>query len=182
MGNDFFWCCFYHFYANTNLCEKLVFENFSVIFPGCGLECKKGNSRFPFSEEQAIHIAYRLFKVHHQIINSGKYSVFLSMCYFPPLQMLFTLVFQRIGWNVTLTCCWYHYFQWKNSTSALKNNYSVQDLLPAILTPTADQPGKCLDSNKNTCTDTGSFWCIIYRAVSLSRLIISVFNMINVCF
>lgn len=49
------------------ICEKLVFKNFSVIFPGCGLERKKGNSKFPFLEEHTIDIGYRLFKMHHEI-------------------------------------------------------------------------------------------------------------------
>lgn len=76
MGN-IFWCCFCHLYANTNVCEKLVFKNFSVIFPGCGLKHNKGSSKFPFSEEHTIRISYRLFKMHHKI---DKHSFFSYVC------------------------------------------------------------------------------------------------------
>lgn len=67
MGSDFFVCCFCHFYANTNQCVKFMYKNFSVIFPGCGLQHKKGNSKFPFLEEHAVHISYRLLKMHNKI-------------------------------------------------------------------------------------------------------------------
>lgn len=68
-----------------------MYKNFSVIFPGCVLQHKKGNSRFPFLEEHAVHISYRLLKMHNKIksINSNKH-IFVCMCNLPPLHMLFT--------------------------------------------------------------------------------------------
>lgn len=71
-----------------------MYKNFSVIFPGCGLQHKKGNGRFPFLEEHAVHISYRLLKMHNKV-NKQQETFFSMYVLSPSTTHVVYITFQR---------------------------------------------------------------------------------------
>lgn len=71
-----------------------MYKNFSVIFPGCGLQHKKGNSKFPFLEEHAVHTSYRLLKTHNKI--NKQQQTFFSVYVSPSTTHVVYITFQKL--------------------------------------------------------------------------------------
>lgn len=115
--------CFYNFYANTDLYEKLGCKNFRVIFPGCGLECKKGNSKFPFFQNILYLLAVGCLKGIIKLIN----SIFFSMYALLPSYRCCLHNFSKARPKCYIAMLLVSLVSVKNSTLALKSNYSVQD-------------------------------------------------------